>query len=64
MFDSGLALLILLERRLAQLQARLVIIGDITELKLNTLPESLRRVVCVSCNQLPPREKVLADLSV
>ena len=45
-FDSGLALLMLLSNRLSQFGARLVIIGNDTGLKLDTLPTPLRLAVC------------------
>jgi ABC-type transporter Mla MlaB component len=61
-FDSGLAVLMLLASRLEQFRVRLVIIGDIAGLKLDTLPAPLlRRVVCISCDRLPPVEELVAD---
>ena len=41
-FDSGLAVLLLLARRLAQIKARLIIVGNNAGLKLDTLPAPLR----------------------
>lgn len=61
-FDSGLAVLMLLTNRLAQFQARLVIIGNIAGFKLNALPESLQPVVCVASSEPPLSEKLLIDL--
>lgn len=45
-FDSGLAVLMLLANRLAQFRARLVIIGNDTGLEFETLPAPLRHAVC------------------
>jgi len=45
-FDSGLAVLLLLARRIVKFQARLVIIGNNAGLKLDTLPAPLRYAVC------------------
>jgi anti-anti-sigma regulatory factor len=52
-FDSGLAVLILLMNRLAQYRVKLVILGDIAGLMHDTLPESLRSIQCVSNEGLP-----------
>jgi anti-anti-sigma regulatory factor len=52
-FDSGLAVLMLLVNRLAQYQVKLVIIGDIAELMRDSLPESLQSIQCVSTEGLP-----------
>jgi len=61
-FDSGLAVLMLLTNRLAQFHVRLVIVGDIAGFKLNALPESLQPVVCVASNERPASEKLPVDL--
>jgi ABC-type transporter Mla MlaB component len=47
-FDSGLAVLMLLASRLAQFRARLIIIGNIAGLRGDTLPLPLRRAVGMS----------------
>jgi ABC-type transporter Mla MlaB component len=44
-FDSGLAVLMLLARRLERFRARLIIIGNNAGLKLDTLPAPLRHAV-------------------
>ena len=48
-FDSGLAVLLLLARHLAQFKARLIIVGNNAGLKLDTLPAPLRHAnVCLT----------------
>ena len=44
-FDSGLALLMLLASRLAQFRASLIVIGDVPGLRRDSLPTPLRSVV-------------------
>jgi anti-anti-sigma regulatory factor len=44
-FDSGLAVLMLLAERLAKFRARLVIVANDARLKLDTLPAPLRYAV-------------------
>jgi len=48
-FDSGLAVLLLLARHLAQFKARLIIVSNNAGLKLDTLPAPLRHAnVCLT----------------
>lgn len=63
-FDAGLAVLMLLASRLEQFRVRLILVGNIVRLKLDTLPVPLRRVVCISCDQLPDSEEVEAEFGV
>lgn len=52
-FDSGLAVLMLLTNRLARFHVRLVIIGNIAGFKPNILPEALQPVFFVARDELP-----------
>jgi ABC-type transporter Mla MlaB component len=61
-FDSGLAILMLLTDLLAQFQVRLVIVGNITGFEPNTLPGSLQPIVCISSEELQIPETPTADL--